>query len=717
MTFSISIQKHPLQFQDFELIRDIFIGEIENLFSVPFKADISFVSDGVEINGVLRIENRELFLKSDSFDKPVRSGNILFVPILIDDGARVILTIKSIDPALLAKMSTDWLLETQEKIKSRLALIRQIFIDPVSGYYNGRCLTHNIRKTINCSDHQAYLFLINTDCRSRGVSSDFQKITQTAGFIEAITSLPVFYLGASVFALIFYCRSRQDVLTFSSKLLSRMKRETFRRVHIGLTSIPTKDNLVSFNAVFAECWKALEHSEKRGPFSKYLFDHGKEDDNRLFLFPSGQVLTKLRNSWRGLNKFALLLMELVSWKGSDTIAEVIKKELFDNEVSVPISDNKVYVLLPLTAEKKARERSRELHRLLTEKHGFKGLSTGFCFWPCLKYPKTHTTINCQKALKHGLFFGPGQLTFFDSLSLNVSGDYYFDEGDYKQAARDYKLGLEIKPDDINLMNSLGVTLTEMNRKREAVSWFHKVLHNQPDNFMALVNLGFAWRSLNLSDQALSCFEKAYLVAQDHNDKVVPELYMQLGRLYCQAGRFEDALKILRSWNEDGSGKKEFQLYRLLGEALMETDRKKEAIVALQRALQLHPGSAESLSMLGFLYHDTGQGNEIGLRFCRKSVELDENNPEIWYRLGIVLFRMGRIDESLEAVRSSLQLKKKNNFKAHLLLAQIYEYNKKYYLARLNYENIIKSNGKQMVERNIALQGLKKVKRLQQLRSQ
>ncbi|MCW5207575.1 tetratricopeptide repeat protein [Desulfobulbus sp. US2] len=117
------------------------------------------------------------------------------------------------------------------------------------------------------------------------------------------------------------------------------------------------------------------------------------------------------------------------------------------------------------------------------------------------------------------------------MSYNVSGDLYFDEGDYKQAIKEYKAGLQIKPDDVNLLNSLGVALTEINRHREAESCFSQVLQTEPQNYMALINKGMSCRLLGRSEEAIACFEQG-LHCKEHEKQASIELYLQLGKLYC-----------------------------------------------------------------------------------------------------------------------------------------------------------------------------------------
>jgi tetratricopeptide (TPR) repeat protein len=98
---------------------------------------------------------------------------------------------------------------------------------------------------------------------------------------------------------------------------------------------------------------------------------------------------------------------------------------------------------------------------------------------------------------------------------------------------------------------------------------------------------------------------------------------------------------------------------------------RDAIKACQRCLRLHPRNADSLSMLGLLYVQEGEGAELGLSLCDRAISMDETEPGHWYRRSAALAHLDRNSEALSAVRTALQLKK-NFVPAFLLRGRIYE---------------------------------------------
>ncbi|MEJ2058260.1 MAG: tetratricopeptide repeat protein, partial [Desulfofustis sp.] len=57
---------------------------------------------------------------------------------------------------------------------------------------------------------------------------------------------------------------------------------------------------------------------------------------------------------------------------------------------------------------------------------------------------------------------------------------------------------------------------------------------------------------------------------------------------------------------------------------------KQAATWLQRGLNVDQSDAESLSLLGLVYLKTGEGNDIALKLCEKSVEIEPGS--LAYRL-------------------------------------------------------------------------------------
>jgi tetratricopeptide (TPR) repeat protein len=394
-----------------------------------------------------------------------------------------------------------------------------------------------------------------------------------------------------------------------------------------------------------------------------------------------------------MDRFCLALFSQKDASGGDTsLAPAIAGLIFDEQEKfhlVPVSTGQVFVLFSFVDRSEPERYIKKIHHDL-QQFQKSPVSVGYCTYPDGNGSRTESIRRCYKALMHGDFYGEGSVVHFDHLSLNVSGDWYFEQGDFRQAVREYSQGLKRMPGEKNLLNSLGVALIEMKRISQAITAFHEVLGQDPDNHMALVNLGYAFLQKGQRGKAQSFFEKAYAV-QYHAGLEGVDALRQLSRLYIFSGRFQDALVALGRWQEAGYTEQDFLFHQLLGRAHFETGSAGPAMKALQKALRLHPKDAESMSLLGLLYISENEGEEAGRVLLEKALSLDGSRAVYWYRYGAALLHLARYDEALAAVRKSRRLKK-TDIDAGLLLVEILLRQQKMKLARRHLDRLQARNG-------------------------
>ena len=172
--------------------------------------------------------------------------------------------------------------------------------------------------------------------------------------------------------------------------------------------------------------------------------------------------------------------------------------------------------------------------------------------------------------------------------------------------------------------------------------------------MALINLGNVLHTLGEKTAALDCYERA-LQEFTETDTGKQELFLSTSKLYTDLGMHDKATSLLERWRAVAGNGTDFRMFRLLGQNYMEIGRAEEAMQACQRALQQFPQDSISLSILGVLYVEHGQGIDVGLILCRKALELDPLNPGHWLRLSRALLHAGDAAGALSAIRRCLGL--------------------------------------------------------------
>jgi len=605
---------------------------------------------------------KEIISANRSLPTPKHFPGFLFLPLKIADGKQAFFILSDADPSLLKKFSSDWLLEFQDMLQQHLLLTSLVYIDPEIGLYNRRALDFSLEQQGRGQSSSA-LFLISLFFIRRSTRRSFLKVRYLAGLLSAISPGTLFFLGQGMFALLADKETKQERLAYGHRLQRRLKREGLQKVHVASSAVQK-----GAGHTFEETRKALAVAERRGPFG--LCDTAALQGTKSgpFALPDDKILGKLRRLWRGIDSFSLILLTReMSLQSSDSLSALLTPLLAEKERGVALTTDQFFVFIPFMSSSLLDSRVKKLTTTISAS-GQPPVSAGFCFFPCLQFTKTDTIRNCRKAIMHGTFYGPGSVVCFDYLSLNVSGDWYFDEGDFRQAVREYSLGLKLYPGEKNLLNSLGVALMEMNRYHAAIASFNEVLLKDPDNHMALVNLGYAYQLQGNEVAALDFFEKAFAV-QYHAGIDGTDVYVQLSRLYCRAGRYKKALPVLSRWRQAKEGDGEFMLHRLFGTVYAETGKAKKAIESFQRALQLYPGDIESMSMLGLLYVEQDEGEETGLMLLKKALAIDETNMENWYRLARALMHLHREKEALDGVRKCLSLRR-GHAKAMFLQGEI-----------------------------------------------
>ena len=632
--------------------------EVKKLLPIPASVgfcfhDPLFLQFGHPCSTDIRAVSRE-------DEHPFLLNDILVVPLVLARHERLDVVVYDIDPLLLEKMAKDWLISLQKKIAHQLFGVRQRYIEPHTGLYNQRAL--------QCCDARfdpwESLFFLSVVSRRRTVAGGYQTTAQLASLLGSVIGEPLFYFGQGVFGFLSRQSDHRKACQFSRRLITRLKREKLNRIHIGFSVI---DDKISCQDVVTGCWNALVAAEQRGPYSLCDADSLDKRNTHPFALPEQTVLRQIQRKWCGVDRFGLALF---SFADETKSLMALESMLVPGESCFPLSANGQFVLFIDYSPAKTRARVKDLAAALEKESGTPP-DVGYCHWPTgTGQSKVDCLRSCRKAIVHGSFYGPGSIVAFDHISLHVSGDLYFDEGNYKKAIKEYRLGLQRQPDDKDLLNSLGVALAEVGRHREAVECFSSVLKSWPDNHMALVNKGMSCRILGRNSEATQCFEKA-LLAPDHKKEATIEMYLQLGRMYCQNEQYDKAVSLLAQWRNHRGEPDEFMFFRLMGEACLGAGRNKEAIGFLQKSLHLYPRNADSLSMLGLLYILEGEGDDVGLSLCQRAVLMDEAEPAHLYRMAMARYALEQYDQALLLVRQVVQCQK-NNDRAVLLRGQIYE---------------------------------------------
>ncbi len=666
-------------------------------------------------------------------------GMALFLPIWNGAQLAAVAVLNGGSQDLYGKYTSEWLLDRSRFVSREFRKIKRWSIDPVTGLLNSVHLGMELEllrdsNLENDSGSEAektpawHLFLIEVHSRSQDAGQSLQSIGRIGAYLDSLVGefSSVHHVGVGVFALLWHGNESDEIQKLGYAILRKLKRQNTTKAHIGITPLSigsfdhsqaSQDEVEYSETILALAWNALKAARQRGVFA-LCSASALGGSHQPIALPTANVVSQFQKLWRRHNLYSIVLLQK-DIKDQDHFSERVKALAGETSVVVPIDANEAYVLLPGTDEENAVSWAKELFAKVYEL-GVGSFSAGIATYPCPGFKKIDVLTNARKALLHTNFFGLGSMTSFNAVSLNISGDVYYNDGDLLTAISEYKLGLNLDPDNVNLLNSLGVIYAQIDKHVKAIPLFERALHIDAKDFMASYNLGFAHLSCGYFEQALLSFEKALAVDDSYFD-----LLLQVGQLYCQTGCFKKAVQILgkaektvakdsavqscepwercEPWHHTNNQLGHGLVYRYLGEAYRGIKKNKQAMTYLQKATRYNSRDAYALSLLGEMYVKEKQGNEIALSLCMQAVELDDSKDCHWFRLAYVYFACKEYDSAKVALQRCLKLAPRN-IEAMMLLARIYNTIKLPSKARMTYERVLRLDG----TNNLAKRALKKI---------
>lgn len=189
----------------------------------------------------------------------------------------------------------------------------------------------------------------------------------------------------------------------------------------------------------------------------------------------------------------------------------------------------------------------------------------------------------------------------DDLKI-VSLDYVLLE-DYASADKWLTLALDWDPRDADAWYYLGRTKYSENRFQEAIAAYQKCLELRPSYVLAANGLGLSYAGLNRNTEAISWIQKA-IFWQDSAPQKTAEPYIDLGDLFNQQARFEEALPNLRK--AVAIDPANIRAHEKLAKSYMGINRLPEAQHELATAISLDPNQSSFHYLLGQVYRKLGQ---------------------------------------------------------------------------------------------------------------
>jgi Flp pilus assembly protein TadD len=200
--------------------------------------------------------------------------------------------------------------------------------------------------------------------------------------------------------------------------------------------------------------------------------------------------------------------------------------------------------------------------------------------------------------------------FLDAYSFLRAGMANERTGNYPGAVRAYRRGLEVEPENPELLNALGFALFQQGESREAVAAFEKALAADPRHAKAHNNMALASIDLGELEMAEAHYRESLAIEPQ------PAIYSDLGFVLEREGMTDEATEMYR---------KSLELDPELASA--------------------HYNLAASLARRGEL---SGAERHFRAALAQKP------NARTYDGLGFVLWKQGRADEAVASLHAALE---------------------------------------------------------------
>lgn len=234
----------------------------------------------------------------------------------------------------------------------------------------------------------------------------------------------------------------------------------------------------------------------------------------------------------------------------------------------------------------------------------------------------------------------------------IMGTLYDDLGDIDAAIREYRKALKTDKHAALIRLNLAAALIKKDDLPSAIKELRKAIELDPGAVEPHAILALIYTSQSKTDLAVQEYEQALLKAARQSPDN-PDIQKNLGLLYLQQKRYEEAEKAIRLII--GVSPDDAEAHFVLATVLYEMKKGDQAETELKRVLDLHPDSHQALNFLGYLYAEQGRNLDEAYQLVSKALELDPRNGAYLDSLGWVYFRKGEFEKALEYLVEAARL--------------------------------------------------------------
>jgi len=219
------------------------------------------------------------------------------------------------------------------------------------------------------------------------------------------------------------------------------------------------------------------------------------------------------------------------------------------------------------------------------------------------------------------------------------------KGHQDELVRELERLAALDPNDVATQMDLAAAYVAVDRPKDAIGVYEAVLAKSPKNIQAMKFLGDLHRSAGDVRRAVALYKQAIQIKPSD-----PRPYFLLGALYVDLGDDRSARSIFQRAQRFTAYQPE--VFNNLGAIAYRAGRLGESLWYLKRAVAKKPNRARYRYNYALSLSATGSAEEA-LTQVDESLKLAPTAAEAMYLRGVVLLRLGRVDEAEKEFRSVL----------------------------------------------------------------
>ncbi len=248
--------------------------------------------------------------------------------------------------------------------------------------------------------------------------------------------------------------------------------------------------------------------------------------------------------------------------------------------------------------------------------------------------------------------------FLDAYSFLRAGIANERTGNYPAAVRAYDRGLDVEPENVELLNAKGFALFQQGKSEEAVVALEKALEVDPKHWKSHNNMALASIDIGELELAEAHYRESLTIEPQ------PAIYNDLGFVLERQGLSYEAVEMYRKSLELDPESETAQFN--LAASLARSGEFAEAETYFRKVLANDP-SSKAYSGLGIVLLQQGRVDEA-IASLRKAIEVDPGNAVPYDQLGSILVQQGKLEEAASTYRSLIR--NQPSAAAHQELAQV-----------------------------------------------